>query len=341
MTPSIVLGIETSCDETAVAILATEGTGIKILGEAISSQIDVHARYGGVVPEIASREHLAALPLLCENLLAEARIGSDSLDAIGVTVGPGLKGCLLVGLVYSQAVASALSIPLVPVNHIEGHLVSHELSHGPLEAPYLALVVSGGHTELHRVEGFGKYAIIARTRDDAAGEAFDKSAALLGFPYPGGPALAALADTVPSSRFSLPKVSREMSDFSFSGLKTAVMLQVSKNRSLLLEDGSARAEMACAVQSAILETLIQKILAARRATGLTKLVVVGGVSVNRSLRARLGAEFGADVIFPAPKHCTDNGSMIALAASKRLSLGSSIHSSVEVRSRWPVEEMIL
>ncbi len=226
----IVLGIETSCDETAVALIryGTDGRH-ELLGEIISSQNNIHEQYGGVVPELASREHLKNLPLLYDALLGKCQVDLSAVDLIGVTQGPGLKGCLLIGLSFGQGLAEASGKPMLGVNHIEGHLLAPRLDNPSLEFPYMCLIVSGGHTEILEVKGVGDYELVARTQDDAAGEAFDKSANLLSLPYPGGARLASLADSVTSSRFKLPKVMREQAGFSFWGLKTAFLLLTKKN----------------------------------------------------------------------------------------------------------------
>jgi N6-L-threonylcarbamoyladenine synthase len=334
----LVLGIETSCDETGLALLDFDPSGnVVVRGEVLASQVSLHELYGGVVPELASREHMRNLPVLCEQLFQESGISLKDVGCIGVTTGPGLKGCLLIGVTFAQGLQSATGAPLRGVNHIEAHILCGELHTPTLRPPYIALVVSGGHTEVVRVSALGTYKILYRTLDDAAGEAFDKSANLLGLAYPGGPRLAALADTVSSSRFVLPKVSREMENFSFSGLKTAVMLLVRKNEALLKEDPAAAAEAAWAIQEAILDPLVRKTEAEMRLSGLP-LVVCGGVSANTALRKRLQASFGDRVVFPPLKHCVDNGAMIAYAAGryhgeKRATL------PLTIKSRWPVEAM--
>ncbi len=333
----MVLGIESSCDETGVALLDCSDDGVLTLrGEKVISQVSLHELYGGVVPELASREHLRALPALCDALLSEVGVRISEVAAIGVTAGPGLKGCLLIGVTFAQGIQAATGANLVGINHIEGHVLSGEMHAPDLKPPYLTLVVSGGHTELVLVERVGTYSVLRRTQDDAAGEAFDKSATLLGMAYPGGPRLAALADTVSESRFTLPRVSREIKDFSFSGLKTAVMLLVQRNRTVLMEDPQAMAEAAWAVQDAILDPLVNKTESELKRTQLP-LVVCGGVSANRELRRRLQA-ISPKVIFPALSHCVDNGAMIGFVAARYLLEGRR-SPSVEIRSRWPIEAM--
>lgn len=333
----LVLGIETSCDETGLALVECGADGVfTVTREVLASQVSLHELYGGVVPELASREHMRSLPLLSTELFKGSGCSVKDLSAIAVTCGPGLKGCLLIGVTFAAGISSATGVPLLPVNHIEGHILSAELHNPALRAPYLALVVSGGHTELVHVHGVGRYSIVHRTQDDAAGEAFDKSANLLGLPYPGGPRLAALADTVTTSRFTLPKVAREISDFSFSGLKTAVMLLVQRNKEVLEKDPTAQAELAWAVQNAILDPLVVKTVREVRRTKLP-LVVCGGVSANKELRKRLTAECGAEgVTFPPMKHCVDNGAMIAYTAARYLSEGVPVP-PLDIKSRWPIE----
>jgi N6-L-threonylcarbamoyladenine synthase len=334
-----ILGIETSCDETGVALLEfSPDGGATIVAEVLASQVALHELYGGVVPELASREHLRTLPHLCEELWQTSGASLDSIAAIGVTCGPGLKGCLLIGVTFVQGVALTANKPLIPVNHIEGHILSGELHYPELKPPYLALVVSGGHTELLLVEGLGKYSALCRTLDDAAGEAFDKSANLLGLAYPGGSRLAALADTVSTSPFKLPRVAREFDGFSFSGLKTAVLRLVERNREELRRDEGVRAEMCWAIQDAILDPLVLKTVREVSARRLP-LVVCGGVSANAELRRRL-TERCAKVYFPPIHHCVDNGAMIAYVAGRYVAAGYQAPAApLTIRSRWPVEEL--
>ena len=332
----IVLGIETSCDETGLALVEIGAdNSFAVRGEVLASQVSLHEQYGGVVPELASREHMRSLPALSEELFRTTGCTLADIHAIAVTCGPGLKGCLLIGVTFAQGLQLSTGLPLIPVNHIEGHILSAELHHPELKAPYLALVVSGGHTELVRVDGVGHYTIVHRTQDDAAGEAFDKSANLLKLPYPGGPRLAALADTVATSRFTLPKVAREISDFSFSGLKTAVMLLIQRNAALLESEPAALAEIAWAIQNAILDPLVVKTSREVKRSGLP-LVVCGGVSANRALRERLRNECGEKVYVPPMKHCVDNGAMIAYTAARYLHEKLPLP-PLEIHSRWPVE----
>jgi N6-L-threonylcarbamoyladenine synthase len=334
-----VLGIESSCDETGLAILELEReTGrAAVLGEVLASQVSLHERYGGVVPELASREHMRNMPVLFDELFRKTGLALSDLDAIGVTCGPGLKGCLLIGVTFAQGLQVGSRLPLFPVNHIEGHILSAEMHYPDLKPPYIALIVSGGHTELQLVEGLGRYTCLSRTRDDAAGEAFDKSANLLGLGYPGGAVLAGLADASGrGQRFSLPRIGREMEGFSYSGLKTAVSLLVKKNPATLAHDPSARGEMAWVIQDAIVDSLLHK---TRKELAVRKLplVVCGGVSANKELSRRLRAEC-KQVYIPPLTHCVDNGAMIAYVAARYQAAGV-VPPGLELRSRWPVEEL--
>lgn len=334
-----VLGIETSCDETGVALYdGRQG----LLGHAVYSQARLHAEYGGVVPELASRDHVRRLLPLTRGLLEQTGCRVGELTAIAYTEGPGLAGALLVGAATAHGLAYALGIPALGVHHMEAHLLSPLLSRPAPGFPFVALLVSGGHTQLMRVAGVGDYALLGETLDDAAGEAFDKTAKLLGLGYPGGPALAGLAARGEAGRFRLPRpmlASGDL-DFSFSGLKTAV-LTVVRERTL---DETARADLAAEIEAAIVDVLAAKALSALGRTGLTQLVVAGGVGANLSLRARLDAAArgrGLEVFYPEPELCTDNGAMIAFAAAKRLENPSLVtrHSSLAftVRPRWDLE----
>lgn len=334
----LVLGVETSCDETGLALVEISGEGRGVIrGEVLASQVSLHEKYGGVVPELASREHMRNLPILCEELFSSAGVTLSDVDAIGVTCGPGLKGCLLMGITFAQGLGLAHKIPVFPVNHIEGHILSGELHAPQLKPPYLTLVVSGGHTEILLVEGLGRYTCLCRTRDDAAGEAFDKSANLLELKYPGGARLADHADRgVSSSRFELPRVAREMDDFSFSGLKTAVALMVKRNREAIASDPAVFAEACWAIQDAIVDPLVKKV-SREVATRRIPLVVCGGVSANKELRHRLSARC-KEVHFPPLKHCVDNGAMIAYVAGRYLEAKIQ-PPAVDIFSRWPVETL--
>jgi N6-L-threonylcarbamoyladenine synthase len=335
----LVLGIESSCDETGLAIVEVEDSGgnPRLRGEVLASQVALHERYGGVVPELASREHMKNMTLLLEELLSQTGIKLSDIDAIGVTCGPGLKGCLLIGVTFAMGVRATYGTPIFPVNHIEAHIMSAEMHFGDLKPPYLALVVSGGHTEIVLVEDLGRYACVARTLDDAAGEAFDKSANLLSVPYPGGAVLAKMADESGGSpRFSLPRIGREIASFSFSGLKTAVLLLVKRNAQVLESDPAARGEICWVIQDAIVDALVHRTsreVAARR----LPLVVCGGVSANKELIRRLRAQC-SQVYVPPIRHCVDNGAMIAYLAARYLARGYQ-HPALEIHSRWPVEEL--
>ena len=325
----LILGIESSCDETGVALYDTGlGAGTPaagLLAHALHSQVRMHQDYGGVVPELASRDHIRRLLPLTRAVLKEAGKTLEQVDAVAYTRGPGLAGALLVGAAAGSALAMALGIPAIGVHHLEGHLLSPLLSADPPAFPFVALLVSGGHTQLMRVEGVGRYELLGETVDDAAGEAFDKSAKLLGLSYPGGPALSRLAQGGQSGRYKLPRPMLGSADlnFSFSGLKTAVLTLVRKEG---LEDtahAQARADLACAVEEAITDVLTAKAISALQQTGLKRLVVAGGVSANHRLRARLdaaAAKLQARVYYPELALCTDNGAMIAFAGACRLQL---------------------
>ena len=329
-----VLGLETSCDETGVAVY---DTGNGLLAERLHSQVDLHARYGGVVPEIASRDHLRRLLPLVEEVLAEA--GVERPDAIGYTAGPGLVGALMVGSGLANGLALAWDCPVLAVHHMEGHLLAPLLEPDPPEFPFLALLVSGGHTLLVGVDGLGRYRLLGSTLDDAVGEAFDKTAKMLGLGYPGGPALATLAEHGSDSAFAFPRpmLNRPGFDFSFSGLKTAVMLQVRASEAAgdLERD---RAGIAASFQRAAVDTLVGKTLAAARRERAGRIVVAGGVGANALLRAELAARFDGRVYYPRPAFCTDNGAMIAVAAALRLG-DAAAAGTLEARARWPLDSL--
>jgi N6-L-threonylcarbamoyladenine synthase len=334
----LILGVETSCDETGVA-LYDAGAG-RLLGHAVHSQVDMHEAYGGVVPELASRDHIRRLVPLARNLLAKAGREPADLGAVAYTEGPGLAGALLVGASFAHALAAALAVPAIGIHHLEGHLLSPLLSARAPAFPFVALLVSGGHTQLMRVEGVGRYVLLGETQDDAAGEAFDKTAQLLGLGYPGGPALSRLAEHGTPGRHRLPRPMLASGDleFSFSGLKTAVLLLVRGAEA----NEQFRADVARAFQDAIVEVLVAKSALAMETTGLTRLVVAGGVGANRQLRAALDASAragGFDVYYPEPELCTDNGAMIALAAALRLRAGlaASPGHAFSVRPRWDLQ----
>ena len=335
----LVLGVESSCDETGVALYDTEAG---LLAHALHTQIAMHADYGGVVPELASRDHIRrVVPLLRQTLADSGRQLAD-LDAIAYTCGPGLAGALLVGSAFAEGLATALNIPTLPVHHLEGHLLSPLLSADPPTFPFIALLVSGGHTQLMRVTGVGHYELLGETLDDAAGEAFDKSAKLLGLGYPGGPALAKLAEAGTPEAVKLPRPMLKSGDldFSFSGLKTAVLTRAQAG----LADDQARADLARGVQDAIVDVLVGKALQALKQTGLKRLVVAGGVGANAELRRRLNARasrLGIRVHYPELVFCTDNGAMIALAGALRLQAGASTKApgTFAIRPRWPLSEL--
>jgi N6-L-threonylcarbamoyladenine synthase len=337
-----VLGIETSCDETGVALVSSSGAETpRLLAQALHSQIALHAVYGGVVPELASRDHVRRVLPLALSVLDDARMALPELDAIAYTRGPGLAGALLVGAGVACSLAAALGRPSVAIHHLEGHLLSPFLSADPPEFPFLALLVSGGHTQLLRVTDVGSYQLLGDTIDDAAGEAFDKSAKLLGLGYPGGPALARLAEFGDPAGYDLPRplLKRQSLDFSFAGLKTAVRTHAARLDSTCEQ---ARADLAAATQEAIVDVLVRKSMAALEATGLERLVVAGGVGANAALRERLRRECEprrVRVFFPELALCTDNGAMIALAAAMRLQRGIAATSNghaFDVLPRWPL-----
>jgi N6-L-threonylcarbamoyladenine synthase len=336
-----VLGIETSCDETGVAVYDTEGG---LLAHALHSQVAMHEAYGGVVPELASRDHVRRVVPLTERVLALAETRLSDLDGLACTQGPGLAGALLVGAGVANALGYALGKPVVGVHHLEGHLLSPLLATPKPEFPFVALLVSGGHSQLFEVEGVGCYRLLGDTLDDAAGEAFDKTAKLLGLGYPGGPALARLADAGRDGAMSLPRpmLERNDLDFSFSGLKTAVLTLVRREAARGALDDACRADIACEFQHAVVDVLVAKALAALAATGRTRLVVAGGVGANRELRQRLvegaGAR-GAAVFFPDLEFCTDNGAMIALAGALRLRAASTGNLTFSVQPRWPLASL--
>ena len=338
-----VLGIETSCDETGVALFEA---GRGILAERLASQVAIHAAFGGVVPELASRDHIAKLLPMIQDVLREADLKLEDLDGIAYTAGPGLIGALLVGGALASSLAYGLQIPAIPVHHLEGHLLASMLEAEPPEFPFLALLVSGGHTQLIEVTALGRYRIIGETLDDAAGEAFDKVARLLGLPYPGGPELAKLADSGTADRFALPRPLKNQGlDFSFSGLKTATRHTIEAERSADgLLDERTRADIAASFQAAVVDTLTGKCRQALEATSLDKLVIAGGVGANRRLRASLaalGQRIGARVYYPKPALCTDNGAMIAYAGWCRLAAASGgWPPQIVAKPRWPLDELV-
>lgn len=341
----LVLGIESSCDETGVALVGTAAAGLPVLrAHALHSQVEMHQAYGGVVPELASRDHIRRVLPLATQVLAEAGASLSDVDVVAYTRGPGLAGALLVGAGVACALGAALRKPVLGVHHLEGHLLSPFLSADPPEFPFIALLVSGGHTQLMQVDGVGRYTMLGETIDDAAGEAFDKSAKLLGLGYPGGPALSRLAQQGDPAAFKLPRPLLHSGDldFSFAGLKTAVLTQAKK---LGPELEARKADLAASTEAAIVEVLVKKSLAALDRSGLQRIVVAGGVGANSRLRAQLDAacrKRGVRVHYPELALCTDNGAMIAMAAAMRLQAGvqeATMAYAFDVKPRWPLEAL--
>lgn len=333
----LIMGIESSCDETGLALYDTHRG---LLAHALHSQIKMHAEYGGVVPELASRDHIRQALPLAQAVLDEAGLALNNLDGIAYTQGPGLSGALLVGTSIAEALAFALNIPAIGVHHLEGHLLAPLLENPAPAFPFVALLVSGGHTQLMRVDGIGKYQLLGDTLDDAAGEAFDKTAKLLKLSYPGGPAVSLLAARGQNGRFKLPRPMLNSKDlnFSFSGLKTAV-LSLSKNNEM---DDQTKADIAFEFQEAVTEILTLKCMAALRETGLDNLVVSGGVGANQRLRERLSLATNrklCHVHFPRLEFCTDNGAMIAFAGAMRMQHAMEGDHSFTVRPRWDLAEL--
>ena len=366
--PLLVLGFESSCDETGVALVDLQGQAVpRLLAHALYSQVEMHQAFGGVVPELASRDHIRRVLPLTSEVMASAGCSLSEVDVIAYTRGPGLAGALLVGAGLACALAAALDKPVLGVHHLEGHLLSPFLSADPPQFPFVALLVSGGHTQLMRVDGVGRYEMLGETIDDAAGEAFDKSAKLMGLGYPGGPALAALAAQGDPKAFVLPRPLLHSGDldFSFAGLKTAVLVQSQKMvvahgapiapSEYTLASGAtpgfgalpvqAQADLAASTQAAIADVLVKKSMTALKTTGLKRLVVAGGVGANRCLREQLNAQCaarGVRVHYPELHLCTDNGAMIALAAAMRLQSGmqeASRDYGFHVQPRWPLQSL--
>ena len=365
---ALVLGFESSCDETGVALVQLEGGAMpRLLAHALYSQVEMHQAFGGVVPELASRDHIRRVVPLTRQVLEQAGRTLEEVDVVAFTRGPGLAGALLVGAGAACALAAALDKPVIGIHHLEGHLLSPFVSADPPEFPFVALLVSGGHTQLMRVDGVGQYALLGETIDDAAGEAFDKSAKLMGLGYPGGPALAALAEQGRPDAYALPRPLLHSGnlDFSFAGLKTAVLVQSQKMVAAHRADATAvhagaalasgatpgcdalpasqRADLAASTQAAIADVLVKKSMTALAQTGLKRLVVAGGVGANKRLRAQLNAACagrGVRVHYPELALCTDNGAMIALAAAMRLQSGTeAAHRdyAFDVKPRWPLQ----
>ena len=344
-TSLLVLGIESSCDETGVALVEAQGLEVpQLLSHALYSQIEMHQAYGGVVPELASRDHIRRVLPLTTQVLEQAGRKLAEVDVVAYTRGPGLAGALLVGAGVACAMGAALHKPVLGMHHLEGHLLSPFLGADPPEFPFVALLVSGGHTQLMRVDGVGRYELLGETIDDAAGEAFDKSAKLMGLGYPGGPALSRMAEHGDPQAFKLPRPLLHSGnlDFSFAGLKTAVMMQAKKLGDLLEAN---KADLAASTEAAIVEVLLKKSMTAIRQTGLKRLVVAGGVGANRRLREQLNAVCAAQgvrVHYPELHFCSDNGAMIAMAAAMRLQSGQQKASEVyafDVKPRWPLNQI--
>lgn len=332
-----VLGIETSCDETGIAIFDTERG---LLSHCLYSQVKLHADYGGVVPELASRDHVRKTLPLIEQALIAAKLTAQDIDGVAYTMGPGLVGALLVGACIGRSLAYGWQVPAIGVHHMEGHLLAPMLEEQPPEFPFIALLVSGGHTQLVRVDGIGRYQLLGESVDDAAGEAFDKTAKLMGLDYPGGPRLAALAEQGRENQYQFPRpmTDRPGLDFSFSGLKTFAANTIAA----AADDQQTRADIARAFQDAVVDTLVIKCRRALQATGLKRLVVAGGVSANKHLRGQLEQftqSIGGQVYFPRGEFCTDNGAMIAYAGAQRLLAGEQVDTAIIARPRWPMDTL--
>ena len=336
-----VLGIETSCDETGVAVYDTE---VGIMAEALYSQIDIHAVYGGVVPELASRDHVRKTLPLINDVLNKGGLRPKDLDGVAYTAGPGLIGALMVGALVGRSIAEALGVPALGVHHMEGHLLAPMLSESAPQIPFVALLVSGGHTQLIEVQALGDYRLLGESVDDAAGEAFDKVAKMLYLDYPGGPHVARIAEQGDPARFNFPRpmVAKPGLDFSFSGLKTYTLTTLQSLGGIEKVSEQDKCDIARAFEDAVVDTLIIKCRRALEQTGLDTLVMAGGVSANKRLRGALGpalAAVGAQVYYPEPKYCTDNGAMIAYAGACRLASGQSDEAMMNLRPRWPLSEL--
>lgn len=337
-----ILGIETSCDETGVALYDSERG---LLGHRLYSQIALHSEYGGVVPELASRDHVRKLLPLVDELLSECQMSKQDIDGIAYTKGPGLVGALMVGACTGRALALALDVPALGVHHMEGHVLAPMLEDTPPSFPFVALLVSGGHTQLVRVDGIGRYRLLGESLDDAAGEAFDKAAKMLDLDYPGGPMIAQLAESGDASRFSFPRpmTDRPGLDFSFSGLKTFTLNTVTKHAQANgLPDDQTCADIACAFQEAVVDTLVIKCRRALEQEALNTVVIAGGVSANTRLRERLESalkKINSHVFYARHEFCTDNGAMIAYAGCQRLLAQQNDDLAIKVTPRWPLDEL--
>lgn len=336
-----VLGIETSCDETGVAIYDSEQG---LIADALYSQVAMHADYGGVVPELASRDHIRKLIPMINDILVEANTPADQIDAIAYTAGPGLIGALMVGASVARSLGYAWQVPVLGVHHMEGHLLAPMLEDTPPEFPFVALLVSGGHTQLMRVDGIGQYELLGESLDDAAGEAFDKAAKMLGLDYPGGPRIAKLAADGTAGRFKFPRpmTDRPGLDLSFSGLKTYTLNTVTTLREAGELNDQGKADVALAFQEAVVDTLTIKCKRALQQTGLKQLIIAGGVSANKLLREKLEAMVSkehATLCYARPEFCTDNGAMIAYAGCQRLLVGQQDDLAIQAKPRWPMTEL--
>ncbi|AFL75903.1 tRNA (adenosine(37)-N6)-threonylcarbamoyltransferase complex transferase subunit TsaD [Thiocystis violascens] len=336
-----VLGIETSCDETGVAVYDGE---LGLLAHAVYSQVEIHAEYGGVVPELASRDHVRKTLPLIRQVLDEAGLAPNGIDGVAFTAGPGLIGALLVGAALGRSLAWAWGVPAVGVHHMEGHLLAPLIEDPAPDFPFVALLVSGGHTQLVDVAGIGRYRILGDSLDDAAGEAFDKTAKILGLPYPGGPELARLAERGDPLRFRFPRpmTDRPGLEFSFSGLKTFALNTLHRELPIAADPMQTRADIARAFEEAVVDTMVIKCRRALRETGHRRLILAGGVSANRRLRERMDTAIvaeGGETFYPRPTFCTDNGAMIAFAGWQRLRAGQSEPLAFRPRARWPLEEL--
>lgn len=331
----IVLGLETSCDETGLALYDSE---LGLRGQVLYSQIKLHAEYGGVVPELASRDHVRKMIPLMNQLLEQSGVDKKQIDAVAYTRGPGLMGALMTGALFGRTLAYALKVPALGVHHMEGHMLAPLLSANPPQFPFVALLVSGGHTQLMAAYAMGEYEILGESIDDAAGEAFDKVAKMLALPYPGGPNISKLAEQGDAEGFNFPRpMLHQGLDFSFSGLKTAVSVQLKKPEAM-----GRDADIAASFQEALVDTLVKKSVKALKQTGLKQLVIAGGVSANKRLRERLEIDLKkirAEVYYAEPALCTDNGAMIAFAGYQRLKAGQKDGLSVTTTPRWPMTEL--